>query len=68
LAANEEQLKQLVLVGSADEVLARLQQFIEVGCTTFCVSPIERETEAYRRQIERFAAEVLPRLKTGTTN
>jgi alkanesulfonate monooxygenase SsuD/methylene tetrahydromethanopterin reductase-like flavin-dependent oxidoreductase (luciferase family) len=66
LAANEEQLKQLTLVGSADDVLARLQQFIDVGCTTFCVSPIEKETEAYRRQVERFAAEVLPRLKTGT--
>ena len=62
LAANEEQLKKLALVGSADDILARLQQFIEVGCTTFCVSPIEKETEAYRRQVERFAAEVLPRL------
>jgi alkanesulfonate monooxygenase SsuD/methylene tetrahydromethanopterin reductase-like flavin-dependent oxidoreductase (luciferase family) len=67
LAANVEQLKQLALVGSADDVLARLQQFIDVGCTTFCVSPIEKETEAYRRQVERFAAEVLPRLKTGST-
>ncbi len=66
LAANVEQLKQLALVGSADDVLARLQQFIDVGCTTFCVSPMEKETEAYRRQVERFAAEVLPRLKTGT--
>jgi alkanesulfonate monooxygenase SsuD/methylene tetrahydromethanopterin reductase-like flavin-dependent oxidoreductase (luciferase family) len=66
LAANEQQLKQLALIGSADEVLDRLQQFIDVGCTTFCVSPIEKETEAYRRQVERFAAEVLPRLKTGT--
>ena len=37
LAANEQQLKQLVLIGSADDVLARLQQFID-GCTTFCVS------------------------------
>ena len=66
LAANVEQLKQLTLVGSADDVLARLQQFIDVGCTTFCVSPIDKEPAAYRRQIERFAAEVLPKLKTGT--
>ena len=66
LAASEEQLKQLALVGSADEILARLQQFIEMGCTTFCVSPIEKETQAYRRQVERFAAEVLPRLKTAS--
>ena len=65
LAANVEQLKQLTLVGSADDVLARLQQFIDVGCTTFCVSPIDKEPAAYRRQIERFAAEVLPKLKTG---
>jgi alkanesulfonate monooxygenase SsuD/methylene tetrahydromethanopterin reductase-like flavin-dependent oxidoreductase (luciferase family) len=65
LAANVEQLKRLVLVGSADDVLAHLQEFIDVGCTTFCVSPMEKETEAYRRQVERFAAEVLPRLKTG---
>ena len=66
LEANVEQLKKLTLVGSADDVLARLQQFIDVGCTTFCVSPIEKETQAYRRQVERFAAEVLPRLKTAS--
>jgi alkanesulfonate monooxygenase SsuD/methylene tetrahydromethanopterin reductase-like flavin-dependent oxidoreductase (luciferase family) len=66
LAGNEEQLKRLVLVGSTNEVLDRLQQYIEAGCTTFCASPIEKDTEAYRRQVERFAAEVLPRLKTGT--
>src|ERR1700680_714244 len=57
LAANVEQLKQLTLVGSAGDVLARLQQFVDVGCTTFCVSPIDKETGGYRRQVERFAAE-----------
>jgi alkanesulfonate monooxygenase SsuD/methylene tetrahydromethanopterin reductase-like flavin-dependent oxidoreductase (luciferase family) len=67
LAANVEQLKQLVLVGSADDILARLLQFIEVGCTTFCVSPMEKATEGYRHQARRFAAEVLPRLKAAAT-
>jgi alkanesulfonate monooxygenase SsuD/methylene tetrahydromethanopterin reductase-like flavin-dependent oxidoreductase (luciferase family) len=67
LAADVEQLKQLVLVGSADDILARLLQFIEVGCTTFCVSPMEKATEGYRRQARQFAAEVLPRLKAATT-
>jgi alkanesulfonate monooxygenase SsuD/methylene tetrahydromethanopterin reductase-like flavin-dependent oxidoreductase (luciferase family) len=63
LAADEEQLQRLILIGSPDDVLGRLQQFIEAGCTTFCVSPIEKETDAYRRQVERFAADVLPRIK-----
>ena len=67
LAGNEEQLKRLVLVGSTSEVLDRLQQYIEAGCTTFCVSPIQKAAESYRRQAERFAAELLPRLKTAGT-
>jgi alkanesulfonate monooxygenase SsuD/methylene tetrahydromethanopterin reductase-like flavin-dependent oxidoreductase (luciferase family) len=65
LAGNDEQLKRLGLVGTPEDVVARMQEYIDAGCTTFAVSPIEKENGAYQRQVRRFASEVLPRLKSG---
>lgn len=62
LAGNDEQLKRLGLVGTPEDVVARMQEYIDAGCTTFSVSPIEKENDAYQRQVRRFASEVLPRL------
>ena len=65
LAGNDEQLKRLALVGTPDEVVARMQEYIAAGCTTFAVSPIEKENSAYQRQARWFARDVLPRLKSA---
>jgi alkanesulfonate monooxygenase SsuD/methylene tetrahydromethanopterin reductase-like flavin-dependent oxidoreductase (luciferase family) len=66
LAANDEQLQRLGLAGTPEDVATRMQEYIDAGCTTFSVSPIEKESTAYQRQVRRFASEVLPRLKPAT--
>ena len=66
LEGNDEQLKRLGLVGTPEDVGARMQEYIDAGCTTFAVSPMEKENDAYQRQVRRFASEVLPRLKSAT--
>jgi alkanesulfonate monooxygenase SsuD/methylene tetrahydromethanopterin reductase-like flavin-dependent oxidoreductase (luciferase family) len=63
LAASIEQLKLFALAGTPATVLARLQEFIDVGCTTFCLAPMQKHQSAYQAQLDIFATEVLPRLR-----
>ena len=60
---NDEQHKRLALAGTPEDVVARMQEYIDPGCTTFTVSPIEKVNSAYQSQVRWFAHEVLPRLK-----
>jgi alkanesulfonate monooxygenase SsuD/methylene tetrahydromethanopterin reductase-like flavin-dependent oxidoreductase (luciferase family) len=63
LAGSVEQLKLFALAGTPTTVLARLQEFIDVGCTTFCLAPMQKNQSAYQAQLDIFATEVLPRLR-----
>jgi alkanesulfonate monooxygenase SsuD/methylene tetrahydromethanopterin reductase-like flavin-dependent oxidoreductase (luciferase family) len=63
LAANTEQLKLFALAGTPTTVLARLREFIDAGCTTFCLAPMQKNQSAYQAQLDIFAAEVLPKLR-----
>jgi alkanesulfonate monooxygenase SsuD/methylene tetrahydromethanopterin reductase-like flavin-dependent oxidoreductase (luciferase family) len=63
LAASTEQLKLFALAGTPTTVLARLQEYVDAGCTTFCLAPMQKERIAYQTQLDIFAAEVLPKLR-----
>ena len=64
LAASTEQLKLFALAGTPTTVLARLQEYVDAGCTTFCLSPMQKEKIAYQAQLDIFATEVLPKLRS----
>jgi alkanesulfonate monooxygenase SsuD/methylene tetrahydromethanopterin reductase-like flavin-dependent oxidoreductase (luciferase family) len=65
LAGNAEQLKRFALIGSADTVHQRIEEYLAAGCGTFCFAPMEKGNAAYQEQIRMFAVEVLPKLKSG---
>ncbi len=65
LAGNPEQLKRFALAGRPETVIARLREYIAAGCTTFVVSPMEKDNDTYQAQARRFADEVLPALTAG---
>jgi alkanesulfonate monooxygenase SsuD/methylene tetrahydromethanopterin reductase-like flavin-dependent oxidoreductase (luciferase family) len=64
LAASAEQLKLFALAGTPATVLARLREYVDAGCTTFCLAPMQKDQIAYQAQLDIFAAEVLPKLKS----
>jgi alkanesulfonate monooxygenase SsuD/methylene tetrahydromethanopterin reductase-like flavin-dependent oxidoreductase (luciferase family) len=64
LAGNAEQLKRFALIGSADTVHQRIEEYLAAGCSTFCFAPLEKGSAAYQEQIRTFAADVLPKLKS----
>ena len=64
LAASTEQLKLFALAGTPTTVLARLQEYVDAGCTTFCLSPMQKEKTAYQAQLDIFTTEVLPKLRS----
>jgi len=53
-----DHLQECYLMGTTEEVIERLRDLVEAGCTYLCIGP----TEADPTQIERFTAEVLPHL------
>jgi alkanesulfonate monooxygenase SsuD/methylene tetrahydromethanopterin reductase-like flavin-dependent oxidoreductase (luciferase family) len=64
LAGNTEQLKRFALAGTPSTITARLNEYVDAGCTTFCLAPMEKDNAAFQAQIRRFASEVLPQLRT----
>jgi len=59
------QLKRFALIGSADTVHQRIEEYLAAGCSTFCLAPMEKGNAAYQEQIQMFAVEVLPKLKSA---
>ncbi len=51
------------LVGEADQVVAQVQRYLDIGVTQFAINTAQptRPTESRRRSMERFAREVAPR-------
>jgi alkanesulfonate monooxygenase SsuD/methylene tetrahydromethanopterin reductase-like flavin-dependent oxidoreductase (luciferase family) len=64
LTASTEQLKLFALAGTPTTVLARLQEYVDAGCTTFCLSPMQKQKIAYQAQLDIFATEVLGKLRS----
>jgi len=62
-AGNTEQLKRFALLGSADTVHQRIEEYLAAGCGTFCFAPMEKGNAAYQEQIQMFAVDVLPKLR-----
>jgi len=62
LAGSNEQLKRFALAGTPATVIARLREYIAVGCTTFCLAPMQKDNAGFQSQIRRIASEVLPLL------
>jgi alkanesulfonate monooxygenase SsuD/methylene tetrahydromethanopterin reductase-like flavin-dependent oxidoreductase (luciferase family) len=63
LAASSEQLRLFALAGTPATVLRRLREYVDAGCTTFCVAPMQKDRIAYQAQMDIFAKEVLPKLR-----
>ena len=63
LAGNTEQLKRFALAGRPATIIARLQEYVDAGCTNFALAPMEKGDAEYSRQARRFAAEILPALR-----
>ena len=63
LAGNAEQLKRFALAGRPATIIARLQEYVDAGCTNFALAPMEKGDAEYSRQARRFAAEILPALR-----
>jgi len=57
-----ETLRRFVIAGTPAGVTEKLQEYIDAGCETLCVSFINRQ-EAGQEDLRIFASEVLPRLK-----
>lgn len=55
----QEALEQRSAIGTVDEVVARLQQYVAVGCTKFILFPVAPAGELIP-QIELFGREILP--------
>ena len=51
------------LAGTPTTVLARLREFIDAGCTMFCLAPMQKNQSAYQAQLDIFVTEVLPKLR-----
>jgi alkanesulfonate monooxygenase SsuD/methylene tetrahydromethanopterin reductase-like flavin-dependent oxidoreductase (luciferase family) len=65
---DAERLKRGVIIGSPAEVRERLQQLVDAGETTELIVAMQLPGLApgkTMRSLERFAAEVLPHLRTG---
>ena len=57
-----DKLQHLMLAGTAEAVAERLQDYIEAGCGTICLSVLDSGAPG-REQFARLAADVLPRLR-----
>jgi probable F420-dependent oxidoreductase len=53
-----EHLRECYLMGTTADVVERLRDLVDCGCTYLCIGPTEADPE----QIDRFAREVLPEL------
>ena len=67
LAANHggapaEVLERFVVAGPPEAVVGGLRAFVGAGCSLLVVNPADDDDAGRRYQLERFAAEVLPRL------
>jgi len=60
--ATAELFERFVVAGPPDAVLEGLRSLAGAGCSLLVVNPADADPAARRRQLERFAAEVLPRL------
>jgi hypothetical protein len=63
LAASTEQLKLFAAAGTPATDLARLQEYVDAGCTTFCLTPMQKDKIIYQAQLDVFAIEVLPKFR-----
>lgn len=52
--------RRLAAVGTADDILARVREFVDIGCSKFVVRVMAATPEDLDAQLERFCAEVLP--------
>lgn len=54
-----EQLQECYLMGTTEEIIERLRDLIDAGCTFFCLGPTTADPE----QVRYFATEVIPKLR-----
>lgn len=59
-----EKLRRFIVAGTPERVREQMQAYVDAGCDTFVVGPVARGA-SYQEQLDVFAAEVLPKLKSG---
>ena len=62
MGGTTEQLKRFSLIGSAETIRRRIGEYVEAGCRTFVLSPMEKGKQTYQEQVEMLAAEILHRV------
>lgn len=63
LAGSPEQLMNFAVGGTTDHIVERLQDYIDQGCDLITVAPMRKDNAGNQEDMQRFAEEVLPRIK-----
>ena len=60
LSARVEEPSKYMVVGDAQDIIKRLNEYIDAGCSKFVMSPIGRGRKEMMKQTRLFIEEILP--------